>query len=162
MIAPAFETLSATSRIWIYQSSRELAFTEAEQLSNALEDFITGWNSHGNELKGAFEIVENRFIVIAVDESVAGASGCSIDSSVRVLQEFGQQHGIDLMDKSHVNFKSGENIQTVPFTQVKGLVAAGTISANTLVYDISLNQLDNYLQGWPKPASVTWISRFLS
>ncbi|MEL6976420.1 MAG: ABC transporter ATPase, partial [Bacteroidota bacterium] len=74
-----FEALPDESRVWIYQSNR--SFTEAEitEIKEGLAQFLTQWTAHGSELKAGFTIKYKRFIVIALDQSLAGASGCSID-----------------------------------------------------------------------------------
>jgi len=38
------------------------------------------------QLKPPLKLEFNRFVILSVDESSAGASGCSIDGSVRVLR----------------------------------------------------------------------------
>ena len=45
-----FESLSGTSRIWVYQSSRELSENEVVEMSHKLERFIEEWTRHGDDL----------------------------------------------------------------------------------------------------------------
>jgi DNA phosphorothioation-dependent restriction protein DptG len=70
-----FESLSGTSRIWVYQSSRELSENEVVEMSHKLERFIEEWTRHGDDLKGSFQIKYNHFIILAVDESFNQVSG---------------------------------------------------------------------------------------
>ncbi len=158
MIA-TFDTLPDTSRIWIYQSPRPFAEEEKDFISSKLQEFMNQWNSHGKDLTGQFEIRDDQFIVIAVDEEMAGASGCSIDSSVNTIKSIGSELRIDLLDKSTVSFKE-DSIQSVPFQKVKGLVEEGIIKPQTLIYDLSITSLGSYRNHWPVEADTTWVKRY--
>lgn len=70
---------SQHSRVWIYQSDRKLTDPEVGKIQQELDDFTIGWTAHNNQLKARAEIRYNRFLILIVDESQAGASGCSID-----------------------------------------------------------------------------------
>src|ERR1700712_476692 len=89
---------SENSRVWVYQSDKQLSDADVIKLQVQLDNFTTGWTAHNNQLKAKAEIRYNRFIVLIVDESQAGASGCSIDKSVHFMQQVEQQFGIKLFD----------------------------------------------------------------
>ncbi|MFT4833161.1 MAG: hypothetical protein ACI815_002825, partial [Psychroserpens sp.] len=80
-----FNSLSDTSRVWIYQASRSFSAEELEEVRTGLDQFIKEWTAHGSELAAGYEIRYNRFIVIALDQTNITASGCSIDASVRFI-----------------------------------------------------------------------------
>ncbi|MGN6639512.1 MAG: ABC transporter ATPase, partial [Mucilaginibacter sp.] len=90
---------SEHSRVWIYQSNRELTDNETSRLLDLLNKFAAEWTAHNHQLKAKAEIRYNRFIVLIVDESQAGASGCSIDKSVNFLKGLEQEFGISLFDR---------------------------------------------------------------
>lgn len=52
---------------------------------------LNQWAAHGQALLASSKVIDNRFIIIGVDEGFHVPSGCSIDASVRSLQEIGQQ-----------------------------------------------------------------------
>ena len=78
---------SSHSRVWIYQSDRKLTADEVVQIQMNLDNFTRSWTAHNNQLKAKAEIRYNRFLVLIVDESQAGASGCSIDKSVNFMKQ---------------------------------------------------------------------------
>ena len=80
-----FETLPDTSRVWVYQASRSFNSDELTELQEAFNNFITDWTAHGQDLKAGYEMRYNRFIILALDQSVTSASGCSIDTSVHFI-----------------------------------------------------------------------------
>ncbi|MCY7409014.1 MAG: hypothetical protein LH473_01980 [Chitinophagales bacterium] len=71
---------SPDSRTWIYLSKKEFSNEEVVELNSLLSVFCKDWAAHGNNLKAKGEVLYNRFIVLMVDETQAGASGCSIDT----------------------------------------------------------------------------------
>ena len=81
-----FNILPDDSRIWIYQGSRSFSKEELVEVQEKLNDFIEDWTAHGDELRAGYEIRYNRFIILALDQSQNGASGCSIDASVHFIQ----------------------------------------------------------------------------
>ena len=93
------KNMPAHSRVWVYQSDREFTTDEANQLEAQLATFTAGWAAHGNQLAAGAEFRYRRFIILAVDESQSGASGCSIDSSVRFIKSLELEYKIDLMNR---------------------------------------------------------------
>ena len=79
------EHFDAFSKVWIYQSSRLFGFSEALEIEEMMEDFVSSWNSHGAKVKGYANMFFGQFILLMADETQAGVSGCSTDSSVRLI-----------------------------------------------------------------------------
>ena len=79
MIVP-FDELPAESRVWIYQSNRVFTAEELDFIKANANDFLNNWTAHGSNLQAAIDIPYDRFLVIALNESLQSASGCSIDS----------------------------------------------------------------------------------
>jgi len=80
MLVP-FDTLPDSARIWIYQANRTFTDAEMAEIRTDLEAFLTQWTAHGADLKAGYELPYSRFIVLGLDQTHAGASGCSIDAS---------------------------------------------------------------------------------
>jgi hypothetical protein len=108
-----------TAKVWLYQSDR--AFTTAEKITieKQLTDFINEWAAHGTKLKAKSELVGDFHIVLAVDESVYGASGCSIDASVRFIKSLGDQFGIDFFNRMNFLVESNNGLKLVHFSDLK-------------------------------------------
>src|SRR5580698_9087632 len=101
---------SENSKVRIYQSTRELNADEMARITSILNDFTTGWTAHNNQLKAKAEVRYNRFIILVVDETQAGASGCSIDKSVNFMKLVEQQFGINLFDRFNLAYRDGEKV----------------------------------------------------
>ena len=59
-------------------------------------------------LTAGVTILENHFIVVALDEGKNGASGCSIDTLQKTIQELEKDLSIALMNRLNVFCKIGE------------------------------------------------------
>ena len=79
-----------------------------------VDAFLGVWAAHGHPLRSARELRESRFLIIAVDEAAAGASGCSIDALVREIRGLEAQLGVTLVDHGPIVFRDGGTIRRVP------------------------------------------------
>ncbi len=98
---------SENSRVWVYQADRELTDREVQQVQIQLDNFTTGWTAHNNQLLAKAEIRYNRFLILIVDESRAGASGCSIDKSVNFIKQVEKEFNINLLDRFNLAYREG-------------------------------------------------------
>ena len=85
MLVP-FKSLPKDSRIWIFPSSEEIDIQKKAKIKERLIKFISDWTSHNKNLQASFELPYNRFIVVALNENLQNASGCSIDSLMNLIQ----------------------------------------------------------------------------
>lgn len=156
-----YKNLPNNSRIWIYQSNREFTVEEIEHISAKALLFIDQWTRHGDDLKGSFTIKYNQFLVLAVDEGFNNVSGCSIDSSVRFVQELEKELQLDLMNKLNVSFKDGDNINIVKLTDFQQYAKDKKINSETIVFNNMVNTKAAFETQWEVPANKSWHKRFL-
>ena len=156
-----FDSLPDNSRIWIYQCNRYFSGSELEEISEKLKAFLEGWTAHGADLQSGFEIKYKRFIVIALDQQVNAATGCSIDASVKFIQELEKAYKVDLMDKMNVSYKQGEYVAYKTLTDFKKMAKDKAVSKNTIVFNNLVNSKAEYAEFWEVPASESWHSRFV-
>jgi len=97
MLVP-FSTLPDHARVWIYPASRPFTALEKEEISEIISRFLNQWATHGTPLKTGFDLPYDRFIVIGLDEEVQGASGCSIDASVHLIQQLEAKFDVILLN----------------------------------------------------------------
>ena len=156
-----FNTLPEDSRVWIYQSDTKLSDKQEQKIHNDLTSFLTAWTAHGADLKAAFKVKYSRFIIIALDQSQAAASGCSIDSQVRFMITLQEELGVDLLDKMNVTYYQNDRIHYKPLLDFKKMAKDGAIGKNTIVFNNLVTNLAEYKNHWEIPAIESWHSRFL-
>ncbi|WNH12095.1 ABC transporter ATPase [Thalassobellus suaedae] len=157
-----FNTLPEESRVWIYQANRSLTEQEIEEIQGKIELFIENWTAHGGDLEAGYLIKYKRFIVIALNQDLNKATGCSIDASVHFIQQLEKEYNIDLMDKMNVSYKQGEFIAYKTLTDFRKMAKQKAISKNTIVFNNLVNNIAEFKENWEVPASDSWHSRFLA
>jgi hypothetical protein len=153
------QDFSDNSRVWIYQSSRILTLSEALIVEKILDDFISEWKSHGNPVKGFATLFFGQFIVIVADEEQTGVSGCSTDSSVRLIKSIELQFNINLFDRTSLAFVLKDRIEILPMGQIEYAIENGFIKRDTLFIDNSVQTLNSFQNEWIKPVKDSWLSR---
>ena len=121
----AYEQLPPSTRVWVYQSNKPFADGQVPEIRKHVQEFATKWVSHNRQLHSFADVLHNRFIVLMVDESQAGASGCSIDASVHFLQALQQHYQVDLFDRMVFSYKAGEESDLGPKRPICCLIRAG-------------------------------------
>ena len=147
---------SEQSRVWIYQSDRELYDDEVKQLHEILNKFASEWTAHNHQLKAKAEIRYNRFLILIVDENQAGASGCSIDKSVNFIKKVEQEFGINLLDRFNLAYRVGEKVLSAPRHEFEELLRLGKINSNTIVYNNLVQNLEQLETKWEVPFKDSW------
>lgn len=156
-----FEKMPSYSRLWIYQSDRELTDNEVMSITNVLTNFIENWQAHGNSLVSSFEIRHHRFLILAVNEELTKATGCSIDKSVELMKAIEEEFKISLFDRTKIAyFDTNNKISITPLSKLKELVKDKKITSDTIIFD-NLVQIKEQLDSqWKNKASNTWLKRY--
>jgi len=156
-----FDNLSATARIWVYQSNRTLNGNERDMVESELKAFCSQWQAHGAPLTSSFQLLYDQFLILSVDESSVGASGCSIDGSVHLLKMLGQKLGLDFFDRTVASFLSDDKVERYSLSHLKELFANGTLKSSDIAFNTMVATKDEFLRSWTKPVSEMWLSRYL-
>lgn len=157
-----FNTLPEESRVWIYQANRSFTDGEIEEIKSKLDIFIENWTAHGSDLQSGYEIKYKRFIIIALNQNLNKATGCSIDASVHFIQQLEKEFNVDLMDKMNVSYKQGDYVAYKTLIDFKKMAKEKAVSKNTIVFNNLVTNIAEYYENWEVPASESWHSRFLN
>lgn len=156
------QSLPDHSRVWIYQSSRELSDKEVTHIQQLGQHFIDNWAAHGAALKAAMNIYHNRFIVLFADEMAVKASGCSIDSSVHFFKELENAFDIQLFDRMLIAYRNQEmKIQTMPMHQLLQKVDAGELPKSLSIFNNLVETKSDFEKKWETPLDQSWLAQSL-
>ncbi len=157
----SLQNMPENARVWVYQSDRELTTDEKLNIGEQTIAFLSQWAAHGQALQAAFEIRDNRFLVIAVNEQVHAASGCSIDASVAFVRSLGQTFQIDFFNRTNVAFIVNNEVQIVPLPHLKAKIQNGEIPENSLVVNNAITTKRELDTIWKAPLAQSWAARYL-
>jgi SMC interacting uncharacterized protein involved in chromosome segregation len=155
-----FENLPLESKIWIYQSNRKFTEEEFAAIESELKPFVDSWAAHGTGLEASYLMKYNRFIILAVNQEVQMATGCSIDKSVEFIQKIEKKYDVDLLDKMNVTFKLGEHIAHKNLIDFKKMAKDKAVTEKTIVFNNLVNTIEEWNDNWEVPAGESWHSRF--
>ncbi|HLO81081.1 MAG TPA: hypothetical protein VK166_08990 [Chitinophagaceae bacterium] len=155
------EDFSPSSRVWIYQSNRLFSMSEALTIEDMINHFVAQWNSHGDPVKGFGTLFFGQFIILMADESATGVSGCSTDSSVRLVKDIEKAFNVNLFDRQLLAFVIKEKIQLLPLNQLNYAVQNGFISSETLYFNNTVLDKKELLEKWIIPVRESWLARKL-
>ena len=157
-----FETLPDSSRVWVFGADQPLTDEGTSQLHDEVDQYLADWKAHGAPLTVAREWRDGRFLVVAVDQSAAGATGCSIDGLFRVLQGLEAAAGASLVGGGRVFYRDAHAVvQSVARGEVAALTANGTIAKDTVVFDSSITDLGTFRACFERRAKDTWVKELL-
>lgn len=153
--------LPGSSKVWIYQSSRELSGAEVIQMTSQVNEFIQQWTSHSKKVVAEGAVLYNRFVILAADESATEIGGCSIDSSVHFLRQLEQQFGIRLFDRLNVAYRENGKIQTVAQADFQDMLEKGLVNQDTVVFNNLVASVSELQNNWEVPLANSWHIRLL-
>lgn len=156
-----FENLPLRSRVWVFQSNRPFTAEELKSADLKLRAFTDEWAVHGNPFETSYSIRYNQFIILAADESAQSASGCSIDSSVRVLKALEQLFGVRLLDRNNVAFLQSDEVTLVPLQDLKQKFKDGILNEDSLAFNNLVATRQELEESWLAPAGQTWLKRYI-
>ena len=152
------EQMPDHSRVWVYQANRPFSASETQAIENYLTPALTQWAAHGAGLNASYEIRFQQVIVIAVDETINAASGCSIDASTRWFKEMGAELDIDFFDRSTA-IVDGDEVTLLPLTALKN---NPLLTPTKQVIPLQTESLGAYRSGWLQRADTTWLKRYFA
>jgi hypothetical protein len=153
---------AADSRVWIYQAGRLFSPGEALDIEEMLGAFTENWKSHGTPVKGYANLFFGQFLVLMADESATGVSGCSTDSSVRLVKQIEQQFSVNMFDRTTLAFVIKDSVQLLPLSQLSYALERNFISPDTLYFNNLVQTKQELENNWIIPVKESWLSKKLA
>jgi hypothetical protein len=151
------QEMDASSRVWIYQSSRVFSISEALKIEEILKEFVGSWHSHGTPVKGYANLFYGQFIILMADETASGVSGCSTDSSVRLMKSIEQKFSVQLFDRLLLAFLIEGKVQLFPISQLDFAEENQFISRDTIYFNNTVQTKKELEEKWLLPLKESWL-----
>jgi len=154
-------TMPAHARVWVYKSASPFSSEEQRLIIDRGVVFTGSWAAHGAALDATVEVLHDHFVVIAVDEQQARASGCSIDKSVQFIQQLERDLQRTLTDRMVVVYEVNGEVRTCRVDDVDDLLDEGELQAGTIVFDDLVSSKGDLDTRFRIPLKDSWMERFL-
>jgi len=149
------------ARLWVYKTARDLSHAEQNLVRDRGAAFTSTWAAHGAPLDAAVDVLHNRFVVVAVDEEQALASGCSIDKSVGFIKNLEHDLNLMLTDRMIVVYEGATGVTSCRLQDLPALLKEGAITGDTMVFDDLVPTLGDLRTRFRMPLRGTWLERYL-
>jgi hypothetical protein len=158
-----FDSLPDEARVWCFAAEPEPGPRETARILDAMHEFVDQWTAHRENLSGAVDWWHQRFLLVGLDETRIGASGCSIDALMARLAELESELGILLTESSPVWYRDADDrIRSVPRDEFRRLAGVGAVGPETRVFDLTVKDMAAARASrLERRAAETWHARLL-
>jgi hypothetical protein len=150
------------SRVWVYQCSRLFNLNEVLEIEELLKEFTAQWKSHGTPVKGEAHLFFGQFIILITDETATGVSGCSTDSSVRLIKDIEQRFKVNMFDRTTLAFVVKDKVELLPLTHLQHAFENGFINGDTLYFNNLVETKQELESKWIIPVKDSWLTKKIS
>lgn len=155
-----FNQMPGDARVWIYQSDRTFSDDDVKAITGESINFLTQWTAHGAKLKSSAKVFYNRFLVVALDEKEAQASGCSIDSCVHFVQSLGKTLDVDFFERTKVAFLINDQVVIESLESIKNNTTTRAIAGDSLNFNNLVQSKSEFDSQWITPVSESWLGKY--
>ena len=150
------------SRVWVYQCNRLFSLNEALEIEEMLKEFVQQWKSHGTPVKGDAHLFFGQFIVLIADETATGVSGCSTDSSVRMIKDIEQRFTVNMFDRTTLAFVVKDKIELLPLSQLQYAFDNNFINGDTPYFNNPVQTKEELESKWIILMKESWLANKIS
>ncbi len=108
-------------------------------------------------VKGYANVFFRQFIILMADEKATGVSGCSIDSSVRYIQQLEQQFKVEMFNWQNLAFIVKDKVQVIPRQQFNSALENNLVTTQTLFFNNVIATKKELENNWIIPVSESWL-----
>lgn len=158
-----FASLPDSARVWIFAGDQPMVGAPADRLLAHVDEYLTQWRAHGQPLTCARDWRHDRFLTVAVDQTDAFASGCSIDGLFRTLQSLQHSLGTTLIGGARVQYRDATGaIQSATREQFAKLGATGAVDDHTTVFDATVATAGEWRERFETELGRAWHKELVS
>ena len=150
------DQLSNDAHIWIFGISPSLDPSRSDTVLRSVDAFLDHWAAHGVPIRGARELREGSFLIIAADEN-REKSGCSIDRMFGTLRALEQELDVKILDANRIFLRDDDSVRAVPRNEFRNVA-----TFDTTVFDVTAERLGDVRNGaWERRAGDSWHKQLL-
>ena len=158
----SFDQMPDDARLWVYQCNRKFSPTEIESINSSLQEFLDSWDAHGIPIKSSYNLYYDQVIVLVVDESSHGASGCSIDASVAFMKSLELTYKISLTDRTQIGFVIDKEITVLNLNQIKEAIISNKIKPEDIILNNAVSSLAEFKKFWYQTVDQSWCKKYFT
>ena len=152
-----FDKIDESAKCWIYILEKNINF-KSDEINLILKSLCEKWKSHNNEVVSSFQIYRDRYIILFAEE---GISGCSIDSSNRLLRYELDRLNINVMPNSKIGIFIENKIKLEDTSSIINLIQANKLRPNDKMINTTVTNKKEYNKNWILEINKSWLTNFI-
>ena len=152
-----FDKIDESAKCWIYILEKNINF-KSDEINLILKSLCEKWKSHNNEVVSSFQIYRDRYIILFAEE---GISGCSIDSSNRLLRYELDRLNINVMPNSKIGIFIENKIKLEDRSSIINLIKANKLQPNDKMINTTVTNKKEYNKNWILEINKSWLTNFI-
>ena len=152
-----FDKIDENAKCWIYILEKNINF-ESDEINLILKSLCEKWRSHNNEVVSSFQIYRDRYIILFAEE---GISGCSIDSSNRLLRYELDRLNINVMPNSKIGIFIENKIKLEDTSSIINLIQANKLKPKDKMINTTVTNKKEYNKNWILEINKSWLTNFI-
>ena len=152
-----FDKIDENAKCWIYILEKNINF-ESDEINLILKSLCEKWRSHNNEVVSSFQIYRDRYIILFAEE---GISGCSIDSSNRLLRYELDRLNINVMPNSKIGIFIENKIKLEDRSSIINLIQANKLKPKDKMINTTVTNKKEYNKNWILEINKSWLTNFI-
>ena len=142
-------------------ANRMLSGEEETEIKRQGNQFVDQWTSHNQDLLASFTVLNNLFLVVAVDENLNNPGGCSIDKLFSYVQQLEKQFQLNLLDRRALAYEQDGSIRITRLDTVEKMYRDGVLSDDQLVYNNLVQSKAELDSNWRVELRNSWIRQMI-
>ena len=152
-----FDKIDENAKCWIYILEKNINF-KSDEINLILKSLCEKWKSHNNEVVSSFQIFRDRYIILFAEE---GISGCSIDSSNRLLRYELDRLNINVMPNSKIGIFIENKIKLEDRSSIINLIQANKLKPKDKMINTTVTNKKEYNKNWILEINKSWLTNFI-
>ena len=152
-----FDKIDESAKCWIYILEKNIYF-KSDEINLILKSLCEKWKSHNNEVVSSFQIYRDRYIILFAEE---GISGCSIDSSNRLLRYELDRLNINVMPNSKIGIFIENKIKLEDRSSIINLIQANKLKPKDKMINTTVTNKKEYNKNWILEINKSWLTNFI-
>lgn len=153
----ALDHMPPDARVWIYAANRKLTPAEQADITAKANAFTAQWTAHQNQLKAAFAILHDIFLVLMVDENFNEVSGCGIDKSIHFIQDIDHEYNINLFNRLQVEVLLNDEVILTGKQKLSVMLQEGQVNEQTITFNKNLTDKHTFDTQFRLPLAKSWV-----
>lgn len=155
-------SFKASDKVWVYTSKNKFTEDQKSLILAKGKQFLDGWESHGDKVKGEIAIAYDHFIIVISDDCGGNMCGRAKDAQVKFVQEVGNELEVDLLDRMQLAYRSmsGE-VEVKNMPAFKAAMKSGFITSSSTVFNNMVTTFGEFQEGWEVTVQNSWHKQWL-